>query len=219
MTSETIILLHGLGRGPWGLKVLQWRLERAGYRVQSLRYNTRSTSIEMAAASVYQQIEACCAGASRVHFVTHSLGGLVLRSLLAEHPFPNAGRAVLLAPPNLGSHIVDRLARHPLFGIVLGPLATQLGTGPEEIPQKLPSLPIPFGVIAGNRSWNPLGAALLPGEHDGTVSVASTRLSGMAEHLVVPHTHTFLMNSKGVAEAICSFLATGRFDPPVDEPV
>ena len=216
VVSDSVVLLHGLGRGPWGLKILEWRLERAGYQVYGLRYDARSASIELAAASVYEQVHDCCAGAARVHFVTHSLGGLVLRSLLSEHLVPNAGRAVLLAPPNGGSQIVDRFADQAWFRLALGPLAPRLGTGPEGIPRSLPPPSIPFGVIAGSRWWNPLGAVLLPGPHDGTLSVEATRLEGMADHLVVPHSHTFIMNSSRVAEEVQTFLRTGRFSevPP-----
>jgi triacylglycerol lipase len=208
---DTVVLLHGLGRGPWGLKVLEWRLERAGYRVHNIGYDTRSPTIEAAAASVHEQVAACCAEASEIHFVTHSLGGLVLRSLLSEHAVPNAGRAVQLAPPNEGSEIVDLFRGNPLFRFVLGPLAPQLGTRSADVPRSLPPLPIPFGVIAGDRWWNPVGGVLLPSPNDGTVSVESTRHLEMADHLVVPHTHTFIMNSRAVADAIRAFLETGRF--------
>ena len=208
---EAVVLLHGLGRGPWGMKLLEWRLEHAGYRVRSIGYDTRSATIESAAASVHDQVQACCAAATRVHFVTHSLGGLVLRALLARHPLPNAGRAVLLAPPNRGSELVDRLGDGPLIRLTLGPLAPQLGTDAHGLPSTLPPPAIPFGVIAGDRWLNPVGAWLLPGPHDGTVSVASTRLDGMSDHLVVPHTHTFIMNSRRVARAVRRFLETERF--------
>lgn len=210
--GDSVVLLHGLGRGPWALKLLEWRLERAGYRAHSLAYDTRSASIEAAAVSVHEQVQACCTDAARIHFVTHSLGGLVLRTLLAEHVIPNAGRAVLLAPPNGGSEIVDRFEQSAVLRFAMGPLAPQLGTRERQLPRTLPPPSIPFGVIAGSRWWNPMGALLLPGAHDGTVSVESTRLEGMSDHLVVPHTHTFIMNSRRVADAVKRFLESGSFD-------
>ncbi len=209
--SETVVLLHGLGRGPWSMKILELRLEREGYRVHSLTYNDRADSIEEAATFVHTQLESCCADAAALHFVTHSLGGLVLRSLFQNHAVPNAGKAVLLAPPNAGTQIVDRFAELRLFAWVMGPLAPQLGTGPEQLPKSLPTLPIPFGVIAGNRGGNPLGALFLAEPSDGTVTIESTRLPGMLDHLVVPNTHSFLMNSSEVAKAVSLFLAAGHF--------
>jgi triacylglycerol lipase len=208
---ETVVLLHGLGRSPGGMKILELRLEADGFEVFNLEYDSRASSIEDVTASVDKQLEHCCVASRRVHFVTHSMGGIVLRALLHDHPVHNAGRAVLLAPPNAGSEIVDELSKYPLFELVLGPLAIQLGTSVNQLPRTLPPPSIPFGVVAGNHWWNPVGAALLPGASDGTVTVESTRLDGMEDHLVVPHTHSFLMNSPAVAGAVSTFLHTGRF--------
>lgn len=210
-SPDTVVLLHGLGRGPWGMKILELRLEAEAFEVFNLRYDSRASSIEEVTDSVDDQLHDCCATSRTVHFVTHSMGGIVLRALLHHHPVSNAGRAVLLAPPNSGSELVDHFSPYPLIERVLGPLGSQLGTLRDQLPSKLPPPSIPFGVVAGNRSWNPVAAALLPGASDGTVTVESTRLDGMADHLIVPHSHTFLMNSPVVADAIVAFLRTGRF--------
>lgn len=208
---ETVVLLHGLGRGPWGMKVLEWRLAGAGYEVHNIGYPTDANTLEAAADIVHGRYLACCEAAPTVNFVTHSLGGLVLRMLSSRHQLPNAGRAVMLAPPNRGSEIVDQLGNWDAFALALGPIAPQLGTGPEDLPARLPPPSMPFGVIAGSTWINPLGPLLLPSPHDGTVSVASTRLDGMSDHLVLPHNHTFLMNSGEVAEEVLCFLRNGSF--------
>jgi hypothetical protein len=191
--------------------ILKWRLQSRGYQVCNLDYDTRVDSIEVAADAVYEMVSDCVDSGRPVHFVTHSLGGLVLRSLLQRHELSELGRAVMLAPPNRGSEIADWLARFRLTDGLMGPLASQLGTGRDDLPERLPSPPIAFAVIAGDRWINPTGPFLLPAPHDGTVSVARTRLEGMSDHLVLPYTHTFIMNAAEVADQVDSFLRTGKF--------
>ncbi len=214
---DAVILLHGLGRGPLTMKLLEWRLEQAELDVHNLGYPSDAESLDVAVDLVYQRYLSCCRAAPTVHFVTHSLGGLVLRRLTARHDIPNAGRAVMLAPPNHGSEIVDELGDVQLFEQILGPLAPQLGTGDDDLPAQLPAPSMPFGVIAGSDWINPLGPILLPEPHDGTVSVESTRLEGMSDHIVVPSSHTFLMNSPYVTDQILAFLRNGSFEQSAGE--
>lgn len=217
--SETVVLLHGLGRGPWVMKRLEQRLEDAGYRVHNLGYESRSGAIEDIVAEVHVQFRDCCAEASdgEVHFVTYSLGGLVLRAYLAEHRPPNLGRSVMLAPPNGGSEIVDRFGDKEWFGDLLGPLAPQLGTGPDDLPARLPPPDFELGVIAGDHWVNLVGRLVLPPPHDGTVSVQQTAVAGMRDHLVVPFTHTFIVNSKQVTREVIHFLRHGKFERAAQE--
>ena len=207
-----VVLLHGLGRSAANMLVLKWRLGRLGYDVCNVGYDTRVPSIEDAIDAVHVAVEACTDEVGRpLHFVTHSLGGLVMRGLFARHPLPQTGRAVMLAPPNSGSEIADWVRQIGWTERMLGPLAAQLGTRDGDVPGRLPVPPIPFGVIAGDQWINPMGPLLLPAPHDGTVSVASTRLPGMSDHLVIPATHTFIMNRAEVAAQVDVFLRTGRF--------
>ena len=211
MKGENVVLLHGLGRSSANMLILKWRLQARGYEVCNVGYETRVDSIEAASDGVFASLTDCFDTQQPTHFVTHSLGGLVLRSLLDRHAVDRTGRAVMLAPPNRGSEIADWVRSFPISGGLMGRLAGQLGTRPEDIPRDLPVPSIAFGVIAGDRWINPVGPWLLPSPHDGTVSVASTRLDGMLDHLVVPHTHTFIMNSAEVADQVDAFLRTGRF--------
>ncbi|MAG32777.1 MAG: hypothetical protein CL908_18000 [Deltaproteobacteria bacterium] len=209
--AGTVVLLHGLGRSASNMLILEWRLEARGRRVCNIDYDTRVDRLEHAIDQVHESLLQCAAGARRIDFVTHSLGGLVLRGLLERYPEPRAGRAVMLAPPNAGSEIADRLRQFGFLEAMMGPIAVQLGTREQDLPQRLPAPPIPFGVIAGDRWLNPVGPLWLPAPHDGTVSVASTHLAGMSDHLVLPYTHTFIMNPGEVAHQIGVFLREGRF--------
>ncbi len=209
---ETVVLLHGLGRSARNMLILKWRLQARGYRVCNVDYETRVDDLDQAVDAVHRAVGTCGQGGDGpLHFVTHSLGGLVLRGLLDRYPIRSQGRAVMLAPPNAGSEIVDRFRGIHFTTSILGPLAHQLGTREQDLPRRLPSPSIPFGVIAGDQWINPAGLLWLPAPHDGTVSVASTRLAGMSDHIVLPYTHTFIMNPAAVADQIDSFLQNGRF--------
>jgi triacylglycerol lipase len=210
---DTVILLHGLGGARHSLKLMEWRLEKAGYRVHSLHYPRRAESIDVIVAALHNKyLECCVESGGRIHFVTHSLGAIAARAYIAEHRPANLGRIVMVAPPNGGSEIVDRMRNWWLSDLVLGPMGLQLGTGPEDLPARAPVPDCDVGVIAGDHWINPFGRFMLPAPHDGTVAVIRTHLPGMKDHLIVPHTHTFIMNSARVSRETIYFLREGRFE-------
>ena len=150
-------------------------------------------------------------GANRINFVTHSLGGILVRKYLSEKEIPNLGRVVMLGPPNQGSQAVDELGGVPGFDWLNGPAGKQLGKGPDSVPLSLGPADFELGVIAGNRTIDPITSAVLDDPDDGKVSVADTRLEGMADFIVVDHSHAFMMMMPRPIELTLQFLSSGSF--------
>jgi triacylglycerol lipase len=213
--ADTVIILHGLGRTPLTMTRLEHDLRANGYAVRNLGYPSQHADIRtLADATLGPVFDSAPAGA-RIHIVTHSMGGILVRQYLHDHGTPaSLGRVVMLAPPNHGSALVDRLSLLAVYRRLNGPAGSQLGTAPDSVPNALGPLPpgIELGVIAGNRSLNPLFSAWLAGPDDGKVTVASTHLEGETAHLTVPRSHTWLMWRTDVLAQVRAFLANGRFD-------
>ena len=218
--ADCVVLLHGLGRSDASMRVLQEVLDFHGYRVVNESYPSSEAPIGDLLAHVGRAAAMC--GDERLHFVTHSLGGILVRGWLAQGHPPNLGRVVMLAPPNHGSEIVDTLNSSDLLSEIAvwvnGPATSQLGTGPGSVPNSLPPVDFDLGVIAGDTVLNPLGAVVIPGPSDGTVSVASTRVDGMRDHIVIDASHTLIMMDPIAMAEVLEYLREGAFDHGITLP-
>jgi triacylglycerol lipase len=208
-----VVLLHGLGRTASSMRSMERALQREGYRVVNVSYPSAEQTIEESATNSLADIlrEHILDPEAQVHFVTHSLGGIVLREYLAHHHLAHLGRVVMLAPPNQGSEVADRLKRVWYYRWVTGPAGQELGTDQESVAKRLGPANFNFGVIAGDWSMNPFNSWWLPGPDDGKVTVASTQLEGMSDFLVVHNSHTWLPSRRAVIKATIRFLSSNRF--------
>ena len=215
-----VILLHGLGRTPLSMLPLKFALDRAGYRTVNQGYPSLAHPVEeLSGRYVARALEKCASAPDApVHFVAHSLGGILVRHYLQEHEVADGSRMVMLGPPNNGSELIDEFADEAWF-TVMGPAALQLGTAPGSLPANLAPVDIEIGIIAGTRTGLDsmiLQAASMPEPNDGKVSLQSARLDEMKDFLVVDKTHTFIPTDPNISEQVIAFLQDGRFRPVDD---
>ena len=189
-------------------------LHRFGYCVLNIDYPSRSAAITQLADAVIPPAIAKCRsnGATTIHFVTHSMGGILVRDYLARHNVQDLGRVVMIGPPNQGSEVVDRLGRLWLFEAINGPAGRELGTQPSSTPNRLGPVNFPLGVIAGDRSINLINSIFIRGRNDGKVSVTKTKVDGLADHVIIAATHPFIVRNRATLHQTVHFLRTGAFD-------
>jgi triacylglycerol lipase len=210
---ESVVVLHGLARSSDSMSRMAHALEAAGYHVCNVSYPSRNHSIEVLASDfVAPAVRACRSSETEtVHFVTHSLGGIIVRQLAKSEVDLSIGRVVMLSPPNHGSEVVDRLGTLALFTLINGPAGLQLATGEEFLPSSLGPASFDVGIITGSRTVNPILSLIIPGTDDGKVSIESAKLDGMSDFCVMPATHPFIMTNKHAIGQTLAFLAEGKF--------
>jgi pimeloyl-ACP methyl ester carboxylesterase len=214
LQQDGVVLLHGIARTSRSFRKLQRAIEASGFATLNLGYDSRRKSLEALAEDIHPQIGRFAGGVEgSIHFVGHSMGGLLTRVYLAKYRPDRLGRVVMLGTPNGGSEIADRLRGFALYRAYFGPAGQQLTTTRDPATETLlPAVGYPVGIIAGNRSIDPISSAfLLPRPNDGRVSVANTRLDGMVDHVVVAASHPWLLQNASAIDQTITFLLHGRF--------
>jgi pimeloyl-ACP methyl ester carboxylesterase len=215
--KETVVLLHGIGHSRLNMSGAAHVLHKAGYNTLSVSYPSRSDEIAGLSAFIAGELrgQRVWQNAEKVHFVTHSMGGLVTRQYLEayknEIPKRKLGRVVMMAPPLGGSEVTDFLKSFPPYKWLFGPAGLELTT---EIQRKNHVKPYyDVGIIAGTSGWPYLAAHLvMPSGHDGRVSVESTKWIGMKDHITLSATHSFISWKPIVHKHIIHFINKGEFD-------
>ncbi|MEX0716704.1 MAG: alpha/beta fold hydrolase [Planctomycetaceae bacterium] len=213
MTGKAVVLVHGIVRSSKSLGAIGDRLKREGYQVFGFDYPSTRISIDEAAEYLHSALSSL-EGIEQIDLVVHSMGGLVVRACLAEHEDERLRRMVMIAVPNTGAHMADRMENGVLrgpFRLVMGEAGGQMVRDEEGFVRKLPIPEFEFGIIAGARGIDEGYNPLIPGDDDGTVAVESTKLPGAADFMMAHGLHSFLMNDETVVDAAVRFLQTGKF--------
>ena len=212
-STECVVLIHGLNRSWHAMDRFAESLQQEGFSTANVDYPSSTETIEVLAPMVVKEgLDKCRqTGATRIHFVTHSLGGILLRYYLSQDPIPDLGRVVMLGPPNQGSEVIDKMRNWPGVQLITGIAGLQLGTDANSIPSQLGPADFELGIIAGTGSTNPFMSAMLPDEDDGKVTVARTQIDGMDDFKIVSNSHFGMMKSDDVIAHAMRFLRTGSF--------
>jgi len=203
---ETVVLLHGMGRSRASMWPLAQRLRRAGFQTCNFPYSPALHRFDTLVGDLHDFIVKRVR-TPRYHLVGHSLGNILIRARFRVGYPAGLTRIVMLAPPNHLPRLARRFQGCPPFHWWTGESGKLLAS--EEFYEALPVPSVQFGVIAGDK-----GQCITFDEpNDRVITVESTRLTGMADHLVVHDAHTFIMNSRATANATITFLRDGRFTP------
>ena len=213
--GDYVILIHGLLLSPFFMKKIGTTLKKRGYHVLYFNYPSRKYSIDVLANKFLAEFirTRCVSKKKKIHFVTHSLGGILVRRYLAKHPITKMGKVVMLVPPNHGSEMTDFFKNNFLYKFIYGPAGQQLGADKKSYVNLLPNkVKFDLGVIAGNKSHNLLSYFIMKLRNDGLVSVSSTKIIGMKDHITLPSSHICILYNKKAIEQILFFLDNCHFN-------
>ena len=216
MNKETVILLHGITRSNLDMLMLKNRLSAEGYHCLNMQYPSTKHPIGDLSTMVHKALERedRYTGADKVHFVGHSMGGLVTRHILAKNRPDNLGAVVMMGTPNKGSEMANYAADHRLlskvFNRMFGPAGHQLRTDHQHLQDEI--IDYPLGIIASNISLNPLANRVFKAPNDSLVTVENTKLEGMDDHIIIPSTHIAMPFDPRIITQVTSFLKEGAFD-------
>jgi pimeloyl-ACP methyl ester carboxylesterase len=201
-------LLHGILRSARSMRGIERLLQARGYRTLNLTYPSRQHDLRGLSDWLHPHVQSFMqAQSGPLHLIGHSMGGLLMRHYLHHYPRADIGRIVMLGTPNHGSEVADFLQGWRLYRWGWGPAGQQLcqhATHPELTGGEV-------GVIAGDRTLDPLSSAIIGRANDGKVAIESTRLATPHSHTVLHATHSFMPLNKQVQRAAVQFIERGKF--------
>jgi pimeloyl-ACP methyl ester carboxylesterase len=206
MRNETVVLIHGLWMNGWDMSLLRSRIQDNGYNITQFSYNSLNRTPRENAVLLQQKIQKI--DTPIIHFVCHSLGGLIVRYLFSDFPEQKPGRVVTLGTPHKPSYAAYRLSTLPFGNLLLGKNIENglLGNAPKwggthELGSIAGSLRFGLGVLIPN----------VPLPNDGTVSIDETKMEKMKDHKIVNASHFGLLLSSKAAHLCIEFIKNGTF--------
>lgn len=212
-SGENVILVHGILRGSSSMNKIRRGLSHQGFIVTDFGYSAKDGSIDEISARLHK--EACKIGKGKIHFVTHSLGGIIVRYYISKYKPNNIGRVVMIAPPNSCSVFAAKLSNLPLYESILGRPGREIAHGEDCIVKDLPEPDFEFGIIAGGTGFKMGFNPFLKGDNDGTVLLNETKMSGMSDFMQIRGQHSLLLFSKEVVFGSINFIKNGKFQKKI----
>lgn len=214
--KEKVVLVHGYGRKPSTMSDIAKYLEQRGYQTYMLGYPSYKRDIDGIEKEFQKQVDEVLLGVTdRVHFVGHSMGGLVVRNYLGKNKIPNLGNVVLLGTPNRGTPVVDHLKESWWFWYA-GPAAPKLSSKGSDFLNSLPAPTYKLGIIAGLVS-NDRTKEIFSEANDGIVTCESAKVIGMTDFVALPVNHHYLKHDTKALEQIFNFLKNVKFSDGLKE--
>ena len=209
--EELVVLIHGIRDKPYIMWKLEQGLSKSGYSIMNLHYPSVKADMDSIVSLVHSRLAPRLQDYQKINFVTHSLGGIVMRAYLHKHKQSNFQRLVMIAPPNKGAIMAERFEDFFIYKWIYGQTGQKLGKDSTDYWQQIPPPSIDFGIIAGglgnDKGFNPL----IPGDDDGTVGVAETKIAGAQDFIVIPGLHTSLLWQNRTLEQVLYFLEYNHF--------
>ena len=209
--NDYVILLHGIARSKSHMEPVKEHLKKEGYDVINMNYPSTDFDLEQLVEILNYDLKSNLVQDKPVHFVGYSMGGILIRAYLDKYKPKNLGYVVQLASPNKGSEVADFVKNNYLYKEIYGPAGQELTTNNNKTLKLLGKVNYEIGVIAGNSTIDPISSLIIDGDDDGKVSIKSTKLDGMKDHIIVPASHTFFPSNKTVHEQLSHFLKNGKF--------
>lgn len=208
---QGVVLLHGILKSSKCMKSFEKAFLECNYKVLNIDYPSTKLDILSIVDFIKPQIIEFSNSVDRLHFVGHSLGGLIIRTLLNQYNFTNLGRVVLIGTPNKGTKLADFFKNFWLYKKLFGPAGQQLTTNQKDIKTSLGNIKYEMGIIAGLFKYNFFTNLIIKSPSDGLVSIESTKTDGTKQHIIIPSEHLKLTKNKRVIEHTIKFIETGSF--------